>query len=1087
MRDSNFSFLKNNPHACKEFRKDSLEGEFVRDFDEKTMEEKSYSTTPAAERVVKTAEEVEYTRKQESAITSKSSKLIIDAGPGAGKTEVLTKRVEYLVKNLKKDPKSVLVITFTEKAANELTLRLKDKLPIEIVDQMKINTIHGFCIDLLNEYVSSGIDLIDDKINVRKLMFIKKYKEELGFTYENHITEGELGIVGEKYKEFISFDVDVEGLHDEIKSKYFTKKNDLKNEEEYMNLINAVKEECGEDFKFPVDMVNEKATLRTRWYLHKYLAILKSFKKYLELQDERTSYDFDYIQLKARDYLKENRNHVRFKNILIDEFQDSDIIQIQIFDLLLEGSETFTIVGDEDQSIYGFRGARPEFFHDFRNNDEFEHVSLDVNFRSAKNIVDFNESFYDPHRTYKRDDGLKIRSNRQEDGNLYYIQNDSQFQQAKEIVSLIKHLKEEGKIEKYSDVGLLFRSLKDYYIAELIKELDDNGIDCYLKGAEDFGNYPEVRAFVVLLGFIADGLDDDYRVSLKEFSDEEMNDEVFKLSHSTIENLGKLEDGFAASCMTHDELLDLGVEEDDCEFFTRLFELKREFYEGEEEYRLSIQDVFYRLFDITNYIDDLIESGQEEHKDDYAQLHNLALISQVINHFMETNDRYDLASFFEFLANFYPSFDSPSDDEISDDRVQITTIHGSKGLEYPVVILCNVRRNSFPREKFTIPSITKDIKYLIESPSTDRLTYPIHVNYLEQYSNLGESYSAIRKLYKRHEIEEQNRLIYVAMTRARDTLIISSVLDKNKKESKMITTFKVDNGLQELDGEKMGHFKASPPKKLNDENELNLSFTSLKDYRTCPHKYNIIYNYGFKTPETLSMHIGTVIHKILDKIHKTHIEGRLSEDIVEQILYEAINSNPDLSGNEQFLNSLNHVRAYADEKLLYFEGHDECDSLTEGSSEGKSNPEWDLKDSEFYFTIQEEDCNLTGQVDLILKDEDGEVTLIDFKTTGEESLDDNFEDHEMQLHIYYLALKDRQEYMDRINNLKVYAVNDNLEQEVDLDPDFAEELKEELSVVSHGIHEKHFDKRIHDDSYQIQCGECVLRHLCNYRNLVSRE
>lgn len=1031
----------------------------------------------------------EYTEHQNKAITSKSSKLIIDAGPGAGKTEVLTKRVEYLIKNLKKDPKSVLVITFTEKAANELTLRLKDKLPIEIVDQMKINTIHGFCIDLLNEYVSSGIDIIDDKINVKKLMFIKKYKEDLGFTYENYITEGELGIVGEKYKEFISFDVDVKGLYDEIKSKYFTKKKDLKNEEEYMRLINEVKEQYGADFKFPVDLVNEKATLRTRWYLHKYLTILKSYGKYLELQDERTSYDFDYIQLKALIYLKENRHQVRFKNILIDEFQDSDIIQIKIFNLLLDGSETFTIVGDEDQSIYGFRGARPEFFHDFRQNDEFEHVSLDVNFRSTKNIVDFNESFYNPYRTYEKSDGLKIKSNRQENGNLYYIQNDSQFQQAKEIVSLIKHLKEDGKIEKYSDIGLLFRSLKDYYIAELIKELDNNGIGCYLKGAEDFGNNPEVRAFVILLGFVAEGLDEEYRVSLKEFSDEEMNKEVFKMSSSTIENLGMLDDDFNVSYMTHDELLDLGVNEKDCKFFERLFELKRDFYGEDREHKLSIQDVFYRLFDITNYVDDLIESRQEENKDDYAQLYNLALISQVINYFMETNDRYDLASFFEFLANFYTHFDSPSDNEIVDDKVQISTIHGSKGLEYPVVILCNVRRNSFPRNKFDIPSITKDIKYLIESPSMDRLTYPIHVNYFEQYSNLGVSYSAIRKLFKSHEIEEQNRLIYVAMTRARDTLIISSVLDKTKKESKLVTTFKVDLGLQKIDCGKLENFKASPPKKLNDENELNLSFTSLKDYRTCPHKYNIIYNYGFRTPETLSMHIGTVIHKILDKIHKTHMEGRLSQDIVEQIIYEAISSNPDLSSNEQFLNSLNHVRAYVDEKLLYFEEDGDSSSNDPGNvyDEVKLNPEWNLNDSEFYFTIQEEDYNLTGQVDLILKDEDGEVTLIDFKTTGEESIDDNFEDHEMQLHIYYLALKDRQEYRDRISNLKVYAVNDNLEQEVDLDEDFADELMEELSDVAYGIHEKHFDKRIHDDLNQIQCGECVLRHLCNYRKLVGEE
>ena len=99
-----------------------------------------------------------------------------------------------------------------------------------------------------------------------------------------------------------------------------------------------------------------------------------------------------------------------FKNILIDEFQDTDPIQMKIFDFLIKNSETFTVVGDDDQSIYGFRGSDIKFFLEFQDNYDAEIITLKTNYRSTKNIVDFCENFIKNDRIIKKELILKSKS-----------------------------------------------------------------------------------------------------------------------------------------------------------------------------------------------------------------------------------------------------------------------------------------------------------------------------------------------------------------------------------------------------------------------------------------------------------------------------------------------------------------------------------------------------------------------------------------------------------------------------------------------------------------------------------------------------
>ena len=143
-------------------------------------------------------------------------KLIVPAGPGAGKTRVLIERVKYLLDNGAK-PESFLVITFSKKAANELKERLsdlEDGIDIHDVNKMQISTIHSFCSELLREAGKSGFNILDDDFNERKNMFIRRYRDELGLKREAYISGTKLGSVINKFEEYSTFHVDTDGLTD---------------------------------------------------------------------------------------------------------------------------------------------------------------------------------------------------------------------------------------------------------------------------------------------------------------------------------------------------------------------------------------------------------------------------------------------------------------------------------------------------------------------------------------------------------------------------------------------------------------------------------------------------------------------------------------------------------------------------------------------------------------------------------------------------------------------------------------------------------------------------------------------------------
>lgn len=1018
---------------------------------------------------------------QREAIEYRGNKLIINAGPGSGKTFVLIERVKFLVNKLKVAPESLLIITFTEKAAEELKDRLMHEsgLSVDLIDQMQISTIHSACRVILKDYFSSGLEVIDDSDNERKRLFIKKHQEELGLTKYAFIPDNELGDVAIKFDEYSTLDINTEKLEKHLENRYFSKERALKKDKEYKDFIDSKIKEQGENFEFPINELDRN--MHKRWMYNKHIAIVRAFKKYISLLDEIKSYDFNHLlnrtksnmesskkfgpedlilgskndePVKADDaqatfaavnYLKENRDRIRFKNLLVDEFQDTDEVQMKIFELLIEGSETVTFVGDPDQSIYGFRGSDNKFFNRLLNNDEFKRVDLLVNYRTPQNIIDFNEEFIKNHgRIFEKD---KIKSSKSSKGDLYYLDSMNGAEEAQKILSIIKSMKESGKIQKYSDVGILFRTKRDMkpLINLLLEEKD---VKFHVQGNSDFKEYAEVNSIMLLLWYLTNPMKN-VGFDLKDFirPSSRVDGEnvgfdlsMFNLDDSTksiIENYKKEASEF--SNLTRNELLDLGIENDhDLDFFTQLNDLKREIH---NKNKIEVLEVYYRLFKITNYIENKFKTILKDQLEENVELLNLGFLSRKINDYMETYSRDNVNDLFDMLFEYYTDYSSPKNSLNDDESLQLLTVHKAKGLEFPIVFVCSVKADYFPSSK-------REVNFDIY-PTPDNIKYPEIAKKWEINGELDEL--SFRKELNNNYVQEENRILFVALTRASSTLIVSHVMINNKKSPIFLEMQKNHPEMVELSDDLIPELQPVQSLKKERPDELNLSFSSLEDYSDCPHKYNLIYNYDFVNPQNIFMRVGTIIHSILNKLNTLAIEGEDVDEFIDPIIQESKESNSDLADNSYFINIIDDLDDYLDEA-----------------------DEWNILESEYPFTIKRTNYNLKGQIDLMRKKSNG-ITLVDFKTTASESMDIDNTKYEDQLHFYHLAMRDNSKYKDVEDiDLKLFSLKDFEETPVIYKQERVNELEGRLNRV----YTKIIEKQYYPTDIENKCQECLLRNLC---------
>lgn len=976
--------------------------------------------------------------------------LLVEAGPGSGKTRVIIERVKFLINELKVNPSSLLVITFTRKAANELKDRLSEDIPKNIINKMQISTIHSFCLDFLKKR-GNVTNLIDDDSGEKRMLFIQKYKYKLGFKNEFYLADYQIPSVINKFDEYTTFKVDIDGLIDYIKQ---TRPID----KEYVDFVNSFK-------FFPSKKVRENEKFKKSWYNARFLQTPKAYVKYLELLDLFNAVDYNTVQIKFLESLKENPE-TQYTNILVDEFQDTDPVQAEIFEILLKNAESFTAVGDVDQSIYSFRGSFRDYFEEFYNKYNAELISLNYNYRSTNNIIRTSEAFIKPQR--KEYSKKYLVGARNEDKASYILESLDPQEEAQKIFNLIKDLKDNGKIRQYSDVAILYRSIvSNKNIPFLIDEFKKNDISYHISGTEDLIESDEVKSILTLFYYIARKLDHSYGMSnlekewlnLRAFCGIDFIPKFRKLAVETKRYLMELQENFENDVLktekevyfeltgkksrkkkfngvfTRNEdvlieifkrvnkpVVDLDLIEDtgDREFFTELEKLRENVFSSDEEDKLTILEVYYELLNLCGYFDDLvINNGDYE-----LELENLSKISRTIFNYESIISANDVRGLFFFLTNVIEGYGTSSSDV---DGVQLMTVHKAKGLEFPVTIVSSLSEYNFPlaprdpmREK---DNINKD----------DTFYTP---NKFLEYKDCSEEDEVNLGL------AEENRVIYVAMTRAQDILVLS-VVGKMPEEICRISNYFNKN--LDLDNISVSSVGSKP-----EENKLNLSYSSFADYNNCPWRYNLLNKLHFKVSQKEVTKMGSIIHEALDVINQEIKDaGEISKENIEKIAKDTY-----------------YLHGGTDEEF-----DDYMDSIFDYYNE--IGFDITVVDSEVPFSIDRDNYRFNGAIDLIYKNQNGEYGILDYKNTIFK--DYNREKYAQQLLTYILALKNDSKYCDiEITEAKIYAIKSRSLIDFNIGESRLATQKEEIQNTADLINSHEFNKN--ESSY---CNICEFLKYCN--------
>lgn len=1048
---------------------------------------------------------IDLNQDQKEAVEYFSKKpLLIQAGPGSGKTRVIIERVKYLIQKMNIDPETFLVVTFSNKASNELRERLIDSengLDTETVNKIHISTIHSFCYDLISGKGLSYDILEEDEKNH---MFIYNHLFDLGFEFEKYFKRGHIESLVKKFNEMTTFNVDIDGFEEYIEDEFPVCN-------EYLGYIQSILNNLKADeyFNFPEEDVKDDELFTEAWYNARYNQIAESYRRYLTLLEKENYIDFSLIQTKALELLGTYPDLVRelgFKNILIDEFQDTDPIQMKIFDFLIRNCETFTVVGDDDQSIYGFRGSDVNFFLDFQDNYDAELITLKTNYRSTKNIVNFCEYFIKNDRIIKKE----LNSNPDRTGenpDIFYIKNGGRSgrqDEADQIAEIIKYLKDSGKIANYSDVGILFRALMGGKALKLSLALEEYGIPYDIVGNEDLLEQAEVKVLILMMYYLIESDDTPYIMNrwsgkgadwlnIYGFASKDFDlNKYFGFSQKTRDILIKMEDDFREEFIStgkevykeitgktsqvrtyfgifdkYNKLEEKEIKED-CynEVFSRL---KKPYL-----YKLTVDDlkemgiddehdlnVFKRLYDLRYSLEN--EWSDETIKDkttllnvfyelmsiidnfdfddfDNENVEKLLNVSTLSNTIYKFEDVVSRYSLRRLFWFFYHNLGKHSSNQIND------------GNEVQIMTIHKSKGLEFPvvfiagmKEK-SFPKDFKDEEYelygLFKTPN-----FPIPYKYLDYKDELTLEEKEEKYYY------EERRVLYVGLTRAKEILILSAYEDKNGNLPEIDGIDFNQVSLKRIDDD----YSIIPPTQINkipdEEEEIPLlSYTSIRDYEKCPFKYYIVHKLLFKESDTIRIKKGNISHKILNMIHKNSmadlksekVEGRTVTDFIDDIIIDE------------------------DEKELY---QNEVENINEYMNTFFKDIE--VVKSEFPFTIEKNNYIINGQIDLIYK-RNGTLGILDFK--NKYGIDK--EEVKKQLYVYLLALKLNPEFhSENIKEIAVYllkAPKDNKLLIFDIDEEYLNKFQNKIVSVAQNINNNIFEKKQTKD-----CDNCSFSFVCN--------
>ena len=643
---------------------------------------------------------------QLKAILKTQGAVMVIAGAGSGKTRVLTNRIAYLIAEKNVLESNILAITFTNKAAKEMKERIYS-LVGETSKYIWINTFHSMCVRILRQH----IDLLGYNKNFTILdtseqkTIIKNIVKELNLSEDSYQPNNILKIISNSKNSMIS--------------------------------------------------VNEMKAQARFGFMKNVAEIYEYYQKYLK---KNSVLDFDDLMLKTIVLFEKHPEVLaiyqnKFEYIHVDEYQDTNVIQYKLIKMLSEVHKNICVVGDDDQSIYSWRGACSDNIINFEKDyEDVEVIFLDQNYRSNSTILDAANAVI-KNNTDRKDKALWSENKGGDKITVYAATNDKD--ETDDIAKKVLDLKAQGV--DYKDIAILYRA--NYLSRSMENSCMAFGIPYKLIGSLKFLQRQEIRDLLAYMNVIVNKNDE---FSLRRI----INVPKRGIGASSMAKIDNYAEQYGLSLFEALKNIDMiGVSK---KITTNIHLLTQLIVKYSQTEQYSIEDLIVGIYKDSGY-----ESMLKESADAYAEsrIENISELVSSAKQFSSMND-----NLIDFISEM--SLTSDADDENEDDSVVLSTVHAAKGLEYRVVFIMGLEENLFPSIR--------------DAESSED---------------------------ERNKMEEERRLAYVAITRAKEKLFMSYA--NRRMQFGSIKNNKRSRFLDEVPN-KLMHFESGFGATANDSGESQL-------------------------------------------------------------------------------------------------------------------------------------------------------------------------------------------------------------------------------------------------------------------------
>ena len=909
---------------------------------------------------------------QKQAVIFTQGPLLIVAGAGTGKTAVITERIAYLIKNNKAKAEEILALTFTDKAATEMEERVDALLDYGYMN-LWISTFHSFCERILKEH---GLDV--------------------GLSTDFRLLDQTSAWL------FVKQNLD------KFQFNYY---KPLGKQTKFITALISHFSRCKDQNIFPEDYLEYSDKLKTNLTdlpetqeIERIKEVAGAYHIYQKLLLENNFLDFgDLINYTLKLFqarpliLKKYRE--KFKYILIDEFQDTNWAQYELAKILASPKNNLTVCADDDQSIYKFRGASFNNIIQFKKDfSEAKEISLIKNYRSFQNILDLSYKFIqanNPNRLeYISKVDKKLIAFRKEQAVIEYLHFNDSDEEAQGVINKIAEIFEQDNESNFSDFAILIRANQtaNPFIGALIRV----GFPYQFLASEGLYSKPIILDIISYLKILDNNEESSavYRILNMVFL-EIASDDIMKITQYCSRKTKTIYQGL-------EELpLIQGISQKARNRISFILSLIRQHTKLARDKRLS--EVLISFLKDSEYLSYLIKKDAKQEFDLVNQFY------KKVKEFEENTTYPTIKNFIEQMSSEIESGERGKlrfDPEQGPDMVKIMTVHAAKGLEFKYVFLVNLVDKRFPtiqrKEPIEIPlELAKEVV-----PEGD-----VH-------------------------LEEERRLFYVAMTRAKEKLFFTLADDygglRNKKPSRFLDEIgfsrkeELTKDKLENENKEQGIFKNLTPQTNLIKNRTkqgiplpsHFSFSQLAAFEKCPLQYKFAYIYKVPTKGKAVFSFGKTIHNTLYEFlklvneEKAISQDNLFEKKADEKIKEHLKTEP-----SNILNFEDLVRIYKQEWIdEWYESQTQKQEYYKlGKKILKGFYEKFLKDKpnilkvngtialELPFKLKIGKYVVFGVIDRIDKLKDG-IRIIDYKTGAfKEKL---LLKDKQQLLIYQIALED---------------------------------------------------------------------------------